>query len=105
MGGFLAISEFWTNLSIGTPFPQGQSLLVKMSYQQVIGNHRLIQVGLERFIASFAQPVISKITFQTLYHPLNRRTAAHDGFEPFGHRGIVWIDVWQGVKGNRYCSS
>ncbi len=35
---------------------------VKVSYEQVIGDHRLIQVGLERFIPSFAQTVISKVT-------------------------------------------
>ena len=29
---------------------------------QVIGDHRLVQVGLERFIPSFAQPVVSQVT-------------------------------------------
>jgi hypothetical protein len=63
-----------------------------MAYEQVIADHRLIQVGLERFIASFAQTVIAKVALQTLYHPLHRGAAGHDSFKPFGHGRVVRID-------------
>lgn len=72
-----------------------------MAYEQVIADHRLLQVSLERFIASLAQTSIAKVVFQTLYHPLNRGTAGHDGLEAFGHGRVVRIDMRQGLEGNR----
>ena len=76
-----------------------------MAYEQVIADHRLIQVSLERFIASFAQTVIAKVALQTLDHPLHRGAASHDGFKPFGHGRVVRIDMRQGIEGNRDGSS
>ena len=76
-----------------------------MAYEQVIADHRLIQVGLKRLIAAFAETVIAKVALQTLDHPLHRGTAGHDGFKPFGHGWVVRIDMRQGIEGNRYGAS
>jgi hypothetical protein len=71
-----------------------------MSYQQVIADHRLIQAGLERIVATFAQSIIAEVALQAFDHPFHRGTTGHNGLESLGHGGIVGVDMFQGIKRN-----
>ena len=53
-----------------------------LSKQNVKRNHGFVEIGLEGFVPSFFQPVITQIAFETLDHPLHRWPSFHDGLEP-----------------------
>ena len=57
----------------------------------MIGNHGLVQIGLKRYIAPLAQPIIAQIAFQTFDHALHRRSTAHDRLELLAHRRVVGV--------------
>ena len=69
-----------------------------MSYQQVIADHRLIQVGLERIVSTLAQSIVAEVALQTFNHQLHRGTTCHYGLEALGHGWIIGVDVVQGIE-------
>ncbi len=71
-----------------------------MSYQQVIADHRLIQVGLERIVSTFAQSVVAEVALEAFDHPFHGRPTRHNGLESLGHGGIAGVDMFQGIERN-----
>ena len=69
-----------------------------MSYQQMIADHRLIQVGLERIVSTFAQSIVAEIALQAFDHPFYGGAPCHNGLESLGHGGITRVDVFQGIE-------
>ena len=71
-----------------------------MSYQQVIADHRLIQVGLERIVSTFAQSIVTKVALEAFDHTFHGGATRHNGLESLGHRGIVGVDMLEGIERN-----
>ena len=69
-----------------------------MSYQQVVADHRLIQVGLERIVSTLAQSIVTEVTLQAFDHTLHRGTTRHNRLESLSHGGIVRVDMFQGIE-------
>ena len=74
--------------------------LVQMSHQQVVADHRLIQVGLERSVSTLAQSIIAEVALQAFNHPFHRGATRHHGLESLGHGGIGGVDLFQGIERN-----
>ena len=49
-----------------------------MSYQQVIADHRFVQVGMERIVSTLAQSIVGEVTLQALDRPLHGGTTCQD---------------------------
>jgi hypothetical protein len=56
-----------------------------MSYQQVIADHRLIQVGLEQTVSTLAQSIVAEVTLQAFDHAFHGAATRHDGVASLGH--------------------
>ena len=73
---------------------------VQMAYQQVIADHRLVQVGLERRVSTLAQSIITEVALQAFDHTFHRGATRHNGLESLGHGGITGVDLFQGIERN-----
>ena len=69
-----------------------------MSYQQVIADHRLIQVGLERIVSTLAQSIVAEVALQAFDHTFHGGTTRHNGLESLGHGRIAGVDMFQGIE-------
>jgi hypothetical protein len=71
---------------------------VQMSYQQVIADHRLIQVGLERTVSTLVQSIVAEVALQAFDHAFRGGTTRHNGLESLGHGRIAGVDMFQGIE-------
>ena len=62
------------------------------------GDHRFVEIRLERSVASFKKPIVGEIAFQSFDRSLDRGPAGHHGFESLRHRRIARIDMGQGFE-------
>ena len=73
---------------------------VQVAYEQVIADHRLVQVGLEGGVSTLAQSIVTEVALQAFDHTFHRGATRHNSLKSLGHGGIAGVDLFQTIERN-----